>query len=75
MKFETKYKTGDIFWTMVDNTPASFEVMYIDILHEMYISCYTRLTKTQIIYRNYNNSVRVYEEDFYPTKEALLGSL
>ena len=75
MKIETKYNIGDIFWKMESNKAQSFVVREIQI--QVTKGSWLDSPKVQFTYFDHQGPdwIRGYEDDIFPTKEALLASL
>lgn len=68
MDIKTKYSIGDTIWFMRDNKPRSEKVLEIKIDLDR--------VKTSIRYQwNYDNSIFVFEQHAFMSKEELLASL
>ena len=73
MNIEVKHKLGETFWLMKDNRPVPNKVGSI------YVSVFMRDSGeiTEVSYDDISSGsrVKVNDENFYPTKEALLATL
>ena len=66
MKIETKYNIGDEVWVMYYNSPHTFEINKVLIIHDY---------NETIIQYKVKGCKYFFESEIFPTKEELLKAL